>query len=86
MVFIVYLFICRFVFRAGDTEADLDAGLATQMQRYYIDLEKFLNWLTEAETTANVLQNASYKERLLEDPATVRRLLEQWQVGEPSAY
>ncbi|XP_062866503.1 dystrophin isoform X2 [Trichomycterus rosablanca] len=63
---------------AGDTEADLDAG-SKQMQHYYLDLEKFLNWLTEAETTANVLQNASYKERLLEDPGAVQRLLEQWQ-------
>ncbi len=47
----------------------------------YLDLEKFLNWLTEAETTANVLQDATFKEGLLENPATVRHLLEQWQVS-----
>uniref|UniRef100_A0A8C1MTS8 Dystrophin n=1 Tax=Cyprinus carpio TaxID=7962 RepID=A0A8C1MTS8_CYPCA len=64
--------------RAGDKEADLEAGLR-QMQHFYLDLEKFLNWLTEAETTANVLQDATFKEGLLENPATVRHLLEQWQ-------
>ncbi|XP_052439429.1 dystrophin-like isoform X2 [Carassius gibelio] len=64
--------------RAGDKEADLEAGLR-QLQHFYLDLEKFLNWLTEAETTANVLQDATFKEGLLENPATVRRLLEQWQ-------
>uniref|UniRef100_A0A8C1XBW2 WW domain-containing protein n=1 Tax=Cyprinus carpio TaxID=7962 RepID=A0A8C1XBW2_CYPCA len=64
--------------RAGDKEADLEAGLR-QLQHFYLDLEKFLNWLTEAETTANVLQDATFKEGLLENPATVRHLLEQWQ-------
>uniref|UniRef100_A0A8C1XEG9 Dystrophin n=1 Tax=Cyprinus carpio TaxID=7962 RepID=A0A8C1XEG9_CYPCA len=63
---------------AGDKEADLEAGLR-QLQHFYLDLEKFLNWLTEAETTANVLQDATFKEGLLENPATVRHLLEQWQ-------
>ncbi|KAI4901901.1 hypothetical protein NFI96_022255 [Prochilodus magdalenae] len=62
----------------GDTEADLEAR-RRQLQHYYIDLEKFMNWLTEAETTANVLQDAAFKERLLENPATIRHLLEQWQ-------
>ncbi|RXN10779.1 dystrophin-like isoform X4 [Labeo rohita] len=64
--------------RAGDKEADLEAGLR-QLQHFYLDMEKFLNWLTEAETTANVLQDATFKEGLLENPATVRHLLEQWQ-------
>ncbi|XP_057187046.1 dystrophin [Triplophysa rosa] len=64
--------------RVGDKEADLEAGLR-QLQHFYLDLEKFLNWLTEAETTANVLQDATFKEGLLENPATVRHLLEQWQ-------
>uniref|UniRef100_A0A8C2CPE0 Dystrophin n=1 Tax=Cyprinus carpio TaxID=7962 RepID=A0A8C2CPE0_CYPCA len=68
----------HFPFSAGDKEADLEAGLR-QMQHFYLDLEKFLNWLTEAETTANVLQDATFKEGLLENPATVRHLLEQWQ-------
>ncbi|XP_076838749.1 dystrophin isoform X3 [Brachyhypopomus gauderio] len=64
--------------RAGDREADLERD-RQQVQNFHIDLEKFLSWLTEAETTANVLQDATYKERLLEDPAAVRRLLDQWQ-------
>uniref|UniRef100_A0A671RYH9 Dystrophin-like n=1 Tax=Sinocyclocheilus anshuiensis TaxID=1608454 RepID=A0A671RYH9_9TELE len=68
----------HFTFSAGDKEADLEAGLR-QLQYFYLDLEKFLNWLTEAETTANVLQDATFKEGLLENPATVRHLLEQWQ-------
>ncbi|TSK17770.1 Dystrophin [Bagarius yarrelli] len=63
---------------AGDTEADLDARLQ-QTEQFYLDLEMFCNWLTEAETTANVLQDATYKECLPEDPATVRHLLDQWQ-------
>uniref|UniRef100_A0A3B1JJP3 Dystrophin n=1 Tax=Astyanax mexicanus TaxID=7994 RepID=A0A3B1JJP3_ASTMX len=64
--------------RVGDSETDLEARLR-QLQHFQIDLEKFMNWLTEAETTANVLQDATYKERLLENPATARRVLEQWQ-------
>jgi len=39
------------LFSVGDKEADLEAGLR-QLQHFYLDLEKFLNWLTEAETTA----------------------------------
>ncbi|KAI5619629.1 dystrophin isoform X7 [Silurus asotus] len=63
---------------AGDTEADLEARLQ-QMHHFYADLEMFCNWLTEAETTANVLQDATYKESLLEDPVTAHHLLKQWQ-------
>lgn len=51
------------------------------MQHFYADLELFCTWLTEAETTANVLQDATYKECLLEDAATVHHLKEQWQVS-----
>ncbi|XP_036418349.1 dystrophin isoform X3 [Colossoma macropomum] len=64
--------------RVADKEADLEPK-QRQLQHFYIDLEKFINWLTEAETTANVLQDAARKERPLENPATVRHLLEQWQ-------
>ncbi|KAF5902309.1 dystrophin-like isoform X3, partial [Clarias magur] len=63
---------------AGDTEADIEARLQ-QMEHFYADLEMFCNWLTEAETTANVLQGATNKECLLEDAAKARQLLEQWQ-------
>ncbi|MXQ97954.1 hypothetical protein E5288_WYG002264 [Bos mutus] len=50
------------------------------LQQFPLDLEKFLAWLTEAETTANVLQDATHKERLLEDSKGVRELMKQWQV------
>ncbi|XP_053333050.1 dystrophin isoform X2 [Clarias gariepinus] len=63
---------------AGDTEADIEAKLQ-QMEHFYADLEMFCNWLTEAETTANVLQGATNKECLLENAAKVRQLLDQWQ-------
>lgn len=52
------------------------------LQEFYLDLEKFLAWLTEAETTANVLQDATHKEKTLEDPQMVRELMKQWQVSQ----
>lgn len=52
------------------------------LQQFPLDLEKFLAWLTEAETTANVLQDATRKERLLEDAKGVRELMKQWQVSQ----
>ncbi|XP_036396175.1 dystrophin isoform X3 [Megalops cyprinoides] len=64
--------------RVGDREAALEAALRL-LQQFYLDLEKFLNWLTEAETTANVLQDATHKEGLLDDPAIGHQLLAQWQ-------
>ncbi|KPP76684.1 dystrophin-like [Scleropages formosus] len=64
--------------QVGEREAALEAALRL-LQQFYLDLEKFLNWLAEAETTANVLQDATYKEGLLEDPAIARQLLRQWQ-------
>uniref|UniRef100_A0A6Q2YZ37 Dystrophin n=1 Tax=Esox lucius TaxID=8010 RepID=A0A6Q2YZ37_ESOLU len=64
--------------RVGDREASLAAALRL-LQQFYLDLEKFLNWLTEAETTCNVLLDASHKERLLKDPKAVRHLLSQFQ-------
>ncbi|KAJ8350389.1 hypothetical protein SKAU_G00255190 [Synaphobranchus kaupii] len=64
--------------RVGDREAALEAALRL-LQQFYLDLEKFLNWLTEAETTANVLQDATHKEGLLEDPAIGHQLMAQWQ-------
>ncbi|KAM3585392.1 uncharacterized protein V6R79_016686 [Siganus canaliculatus] len=61
--------------RVSDREAALEAALKL-LQQFYLDLEKFLNWLTEAETTCNVLIDATNKERLQEQPA--RNLLAQW--------
>ncbi|XP_042722576.1 dystrophin isoform X11 [Lagopus leucura] len=67
--------ICK---RVSEREAALESALL-MLQEFYLDLEKFLAWLTEAETTANVLQDATRKENTLEDPQMVRELMKQWQ-------
>uniref|UniRef100_A0A3P8ST38 Dystrophin n=1 Tax=Amphiprion percula TaxID=161767 RepID=A0A3P8ST38_AMPPE len=59
--------------RVSDREAALEAALKL-LQQFYLDLEKFLNWLTEAETTCNVLIDATNKEH----PEAARNLLAQW--------
>ncbi|XP_041067968.1 dystrophin isoform X1 [Carcharodon carcharias] len=64
--------------RASEREAALEAALRL-LQQFYLDLDKFRAWLTEAETTANVLQDVPYKERLLDDAQLVRELTKQWQ-------
>uniref|UniRef100_A0AAQ4PPR1 Dystrophin n=1 Tax=Gasterosteus aculeatus aculeatus TaxID=481459 RepID=A0AAQ4PPR1_GASAC len=63
--------------RVSDREAALEAALKL-LQQSYLDLEKFLNWLTEAETTCNVLIDATNKERMQEQPEAARNLLAQW--------
>ncbi|XP_049919112.1 dystrophin isoform X5 [Epinephelus moara] len=63
--------------RVSDREAALEAALRL-LQHFYLDLEKFLNWLTEAETTCNVLIDATNKERMQEQPEAARNLLAQW--------
>ncbi|KFM10098.1 Dystrophin, partial [Aptenodytes forsteri] len=67
--------------RVCEREAALESALR-MLQQFYLDLEKFLAWLTEAETTANVLQDATRKEKLLEDAKTVWDLMKQWQVSQ----
>ncbi|XP_049691265.1 dystrophin isoform X8 [Accipiter gentilis] len=64
--------------RVCEREAALESALR-MLQQFYLDLEKFLAWLTEAETTANVLQDATRKEKILEDAKMVRELMKQWQ-------
>ncbi|XP_074850648.1 dystrophin isoform X3 [Carettochelys insculpta] len=64
--------------RVSEREAELEAALRL-LQQFYLDLEKFLTWLSEAETTANVLQDATHKERILEDTKEVWELMRQWQ-------
>ncbi|XP_069746216.1 dystrophin isoform X6 [Narcine bancroftii] len=64
--------------RASEREAAVEAALRL-LQQYYLDLDKFRAWLTEAETTANVLQDATYKERLLDNTQLVQELTKQWQ-------
>lgn len=72
-----HLYLCR----VCDREAALESALK-MLQQFYLDLEKFLAWLTEAETTANVLQDATHKEKILEDAKKVRELMKQWQVSQ----
>lgn len=67
--------------RVCEREAALESALR-MLQQFYLDLEKFLAWLTEAETTANVLQDATHKEKILEDAKMVRELMKQWQVSQ----
>lgn len=69
----------------SDREAALEAALKL-LQQFYLDLERFLSWLTEAETTCNVLINATNKERLQEQPEAARNLLAQWKVGHINRY
>ncbi|KAM6151297.1 dystrophin isoform 1-T1 [Rhynchocyon petersi] len=64
--------------RVSEREAALEETQRL-LHQFPLDLEKFLAWLTEAETTANVLQDATHKERLLEDSKGVRELMKQWQ-------
>ncbi|XP_039649481.1 dystrophin isoform X9 [Perca fluviatilis] len=63
--------------RVSDREAALEAALKL-LQQFYLDLEKFLNWLTEAETTCNVLIDATNKDKMQEQPEAARNLLAQW--------
>lgn len=76
----MFLVICLHIFSVSDREAALEAALKL-LQQFYFDLEKFLNWLTEAETTCNVLLDATNKERLQEQSEAARNLLAQWKVG-----
>ncbi|XP_032745914.1 dystrophin-like [Rattus rattus] len=66
--------------RVSEREAALEETQRL-LQQFPLDLEKFLAWITEAETTANVLQDASRKEKLLEDSRGVRELMKPWQVS-----
>uniref|UniRef100_A0A3Q3IJM2 Dystrophin n=1 Tax=Monopterus albus TaxID=43700 RepID=A0A3Q3IJM2_MONAL len=63
--------------RVSDREGALEAALKL-LQQFYLDVEKFLNWLTEAETTCNVLIDTTNKEGLQEQPEAARNLLAQW--------
>ncbi|XP_034030182.1 dystrophin isoform X5 [Thalassophryne amazonica] len=63
--------------RVSDREAALEMALK-QLQQFHFDLDKFLNWLTEAETTCNVLIDATNNERVQEQPDTAKNLLAQW--------
>ncbi|CAL8389966.1 unnamed protein product [Boreogadus saida] len=70
--------------RVSEREGALEGALRL-LQQFYLDLEKFLNWLTEAETTCNVLVDATSQERLQEQPHAAKNLLAQWKSVEKSS-
>lgn len=66
--------------RASDRHAQLDSELKG-LQMSLRELESFLKWLQEAETTVNVLADASQREDLSQDSAHVKELRRQLEVG-----
>lgn len=51
------------------------------MQSSRKDLENFLKWIQEAETTVNVLADASQRENALQDTVLARELTQQMQAS-----
>lgn len=66
--------------RASDHQAKLDSGL-NALQMSLSELEAFLKWLQEAETTVNVLADVSQREELSQDSAHVKKLRGQLELG-----
>ncbi|XP_043448466.1 utrophin isoform X2 [Prionailurus bengalensis] len=62
----------------GDRQSALEAELRT-VQASRRDLENFLKWIQEAETTVNVLADASQRENALQDSGLARELAQQMQ-------
>uniref|UniRef100_A0A8B9VNG0 Utrophin n=1 Tax=Anas zonorhyncha TaxID=75864 RepID=A0A8B9VNG0_9AVES len=69
---------CCLVFRAVDRQNFLETELK-MVQASHKDLESLLKWLQEAETTVNVLADASQRENTAQDSACVRELRKQMQ-------
>jgi Holliday junction resolvase RusA-like endonuclease len=63
----------------ADRQSALEAELKI-VQTSRRDLENFLKWLQEAETTANVLADASQREDALQDSTLAQELKQQMQV------
>ncbi|KTG04299.1 hypothetical protein cypCar_00034187, partial [Cyprinus carpio] len=59
--------------RASDRQAALDSELKS-LQACLRELESFLKWLHEAETTVNVLSDAAQREELSQDSAHIKEL------------
>ncbi|XP_042109512.1 utrophin isoform X11 [Ovis aries] len=62
----------------ADRQSALEAELRT-VQSSRKDLENFLKWIQEAETTVNVLADASQRENALQDTVLARELTQQMQ-------
>ena len=72
---------CRVVTcSVGDRQSALEAELRT-VQASRRDLENFLKWIQEAETTVNVLADASQRENALQDSGLARELAQQMQAS-----
>lgn len=65
--------------RASDRHAQMDSELKS-LQASLRELESFLKWLQEAETTVNVLADASQREDVTQDSAHVKELRRQLEV------
>lgn len=75
---------CRVVICSiTDRQSALEAELRT-VQASRKDLENFLKWLQEAETTVNVLADASEREDALQDTVLARELTQQMQASAPA--
>lgn len=61
------------VIRVSDRQTALDSDLKT-LQASLRELEFFLKWLQEAETTVNVLSDAAQREDLSQDSAHIKEL------------
>ncbi|XP_051517186.1 dystrophin-like [Myxocyprinus asiaticus] len=59
--------------RASDRQTALDSDLKT-LQASLRELESFLKWLQEAETTLNVLSDAAQREGLAQDSTHIKEL------------
>uniref|UniRef100_A0A8C4WI64 Utrophin n=1 Tax=Gopherus evgoodei TaxID=1825980 RepID=A0A8C4WI64_9SAUR len=64
--------------RVGDRQNALEVELKI-VQALLKDLESFFKWMQEAETTVNVLADASQRENALEDSACIGELKKQMQ-------
>ncbi|XP_063246395.1 utrophin isoform X4 [Prinia subflava] len=64
--------------RAVDRQNFLETEMKT-VQASHKDLESFLKWLQEAETTVNVLADASQRENAAQDSVCIRELRKQMQ-------
>ncbi|MEQ2197508.1 hypothetical protein XENOCAPTIV_030512 [Xenoophorus captivus] len=65
---------------ASDHHAQLDSELK-EVQVSLKELESFLRWLQEAETTVTVLSDTSQREDVSQDSAHVKELRQQLEVG-----
>lgn len=69
--------------RASDRQSLLDSDIK-MLQTSLKEMEGFLKWLQEAETTGNVLADASQRESLTQDSVRVKELRNQLEVRKSS--